>query len=185
MPQYTQLSPGLYLYRIESHLPSGQIDVNLEPTSSGRGVHDSFWYLFCEILNDLAAESIRKSQPDANTFLAGANEVADAISNDSANRGIWYSAIRNEINYQHKHEVWFPLKRRAKALIALGDQRIIDSSSYQLNISKKKDPLAAFTNLSRFLACLNIELSDFIAQRSTIGGAFGQKWRRISEQIKV
>jgi hypothetical protein len=183
MPQYVPLSPGMYLYEIKTENSSAQLSVSLKPNSAGKGVHENFWFLFSETLTELAAESIRKSQPEANTYLAGVHELTSAISADSNRRGIWYSAIRNELNYQHKHDAWFPLKKASKSIAALENQGITSSNRHQLNTSKEKDPILAFANLSRYLACLNIELSEFIATRSTVGGAFGQKWRRISEQI--
>ena len=102
---------------------------------------------------------------------------------DGGSNGVWLSAIRNEINYQQKYETWFPLHRKCPSLEALNCNVYSESSSIRLDNSKSRRPILAFVNITKYIANLSIEVANYVANRSTIGGAFGQKWRRFQEQI--
>lgn len=175
------LVPGMFMYRLLRYPTNKQPSVVLEQQPRSKGVHESFWLIFCDFLLSEAKLASQVNSADSVEFLTGVSEISDVIRSGSS--GVWLSTIRNEINYQHKHGVWFPIKRNSSALAALQNVGITDTASIRLDISKQQNPILAFANISRYLACLNIEVSEFVAKRSTAGGAFGQKWRRLSQAI--
>jgi len=184
-PEFTMVSPGMYLYNTVTSKDTGLFTVRLEatPKDSG-GVHEGFWRHFCNFLQDAAIDAGQKGAANATEFVAGVDEICGAIRNDGANSGIWFSSIRNEINYQHKYDVWFPVRRNGRALVALDRNKMAFPNVLQSGVSRENDPVAVFANLSKYLACLSSELAHFVANRSTQGRSFGQKWRRIVEQLK-
>lgn len=182
-PDHTSIAPGMYLYSILPSMETGSLSVVLTPLKDRGGVHQTFWRLFCDLLQDAASAVAQRDGPNAADFIAGAAEVSDAIKLGGYRSVVWFSAVRNEINYQHRHSTWFPLKKDGKVLSALDGVGPASSNTVRFDISKAKDPIAAFANTSRYLALLNIEVADYIAKRSTAGGSFGQKWRRFVHQL--
>lgn len=175
--------PGMYQYKTESSPTTGRLVVLLEPTPQDCGVHEGFWKLFCKFLMDGATKAVHIRAANANEYLAGADEICGAIRHGSSNSGIWFSMVRNEINYQHKYETWFPVRKRALAIGALKSAQANRLSVLPTRDTKTKDPIGAFVNTSKYLACLNTDLADFVAQRSNSGQSFGHKWKRIVAQL--
>jgi hypothetical protein len=183
-PSSGEVFPGMFYYVTkQSGLRAGQLSLVIEPVSSGSGVHESFWRLFCRFLQDEAEKASKKNAADSNLFVAGAVELAEVILNGPHGGGAWLSSMRNEINYQHKHDCWFPLRKKSASLGALDGAIYADSSTIRLDGSKEKEAVWVFTNITKYIVNLSIEVANFVARRSTVGGAFGQKWRRLQEII--
>lgn len=184
-PEAVGINPGDYQYEVSTAKETGRLSVNLKPVQQNRGVHEGFWKMFCQFMDEASKGSSQNNSANALEFVVGVEEIRSAIMTSGASSSVWFSAVRNEINYQHKHNVWFPLPKSAKGIIALNKNKSAVSSGIPLTISKSKDPLSAFANLSAFLALVNIELANVVANRSVSGRSFGQKWRRISESLDV
>jgi hypothetical protein len=184
-PNSPQLSPGMYYYTTTQGTPlrAGQVSLTMKPADSGAGVHENFRKLFCDFLQNEATKAANQGAADSNLFVAGAIELSEAILNGASGGGVWLSAIRNEINYQHKHDTWFPLRKKSQSLEALSGTVCADSATIRLDGSKEKEPIFVFVNVAKCIANLSVEVGNFVAKRSTVGGAFGQKWRRLQEQI--
>ncbi len=149
-PNSPQLSPGMYYYTTTqgTALAAGQVSLTMKPADSGAGVHESFWKLFCRFLQDEAAKAANQGAADSNLFVAGAIELSEAILNGASGGGVWLSAIRNEINYQHKHDAWFPLRKKSKSLEAISGTVYADSATIRLDGSKEKEPIFVFANVT-------------------------------------
>jgi hypothetical protein len=160
------LVPGMYLCKITEIRP-GQLEVRLEPHTDGAGVHDGFWKTFAIFLDGEVEKSVTASDSDANTMLAGVDEINKKV------RG-WLAARRNDINYQQKFGVWYPLKE-SKLLNGL-IQKIDEVESRSISLRGPTDPVVpCFINITQYLACLNIELAGHIAARSGKTGSFQKK----------
>ena len=68
---------------------------------------------FCLYLSNRAKLAIQNGEPDANQFLSGVTDLVDVISQGGLGTSSWISSYRNEVNYQHLYDVWFPLKKEA------------------------------------------------------------------------
>lgn len=110
-------------------------------------------------------------------------EITAAISGSQSHIGSWLSNTRNEINYQHKYSVWFPVKRNKNVNEILTRLKISSSNSIPLDLNTNKEPITSFIEICSYLALLSFEISEYVAARSRKGGAFGQKWRRLRATI--
>lgn len=172
------LKAGMYIYSVNENA-SGQVSMVLKPYVEGGGVHESFWRYFASYLEALSKDAVSKGSPDAASFLAGVSEITPLLKRGAGKNSVWYSAIRNEINYQHLHGVWYPPKKAKINTSAINAVKLLGSSSVRLDYSATTAPLNAFLNLSQYLACLNYELAEYISARSTAARHFGSNWRRL------
>ena len=168
----------MYIYSVNENA-SGQVSMVLKPYVEGGGVHESFWRYFASYLEALSKDAVSKGSPDAASFLAGVSEITPLLKRGAGKNSVWYSAIRNEINYQHLHGVWYPPKKAKINTSAINAVKLLGSSSVRLDYSATTAPLNAFLNLSQYLACLNYELAEYISARSTAARHFGSNWRRL------
>lgn len=176
--EHTAIAPGMYQHNLYGGSVGNSI-LQLNKHGDGQGVHAAFWKTFCEFLNRRANLAVQKGMVDAEEFLAGATEITIAIAGVEVGTGSWISDIRNQINYQHKHSVWFPPKRRQKERTFFENLRVNSSNCISLNMNHEKQPVLAFSKICYYLAMLNFDIAEYLAARSTKGGAFGQKWRRL------
>lgn len=181
-PTSTIMQPGMFLYTLDG-LDNGEFRLRFTKHGNGGGVHEGFWDSFCRYLGSAAERAVETGALDADDFLMDATEVTSSIRGSGSGANSWLSSTRNEINYQHKHSVWFPTARSQRNMANLGSLRIVPSNTVSLPTSTRKAPIAAFSQVSLYLGLLNIDIADYVAARSTRGGAFGQKWRRLQQQL--
>jgi hypothetical protein len=174
--------PGMYLYRMYSD-STGRVKLSLKPHNEKGGVHESFWKSFVEFLEEVSESAVQNNFPDASTLLSGVAEISPMMKKDPRRGSVWFSSLRNEINYQHKHGVWFPLGKSKALNSEISNMSLSSSSSIRLDISREKSPISAFMSCSRYLSCLNWEIADFIAARSSSPKAFGSKWRNLKNKL--
>lgn len=176
------LTPGMYIYRLDMSARSSP-RMTFSPHGAGGGVHEAFWKSFCEFLDDRASTAVSTGAVDAQNLVSGSEEIRRAVSGSTTNSGSWISAMRNDINYQHKHAVWYPIRRSDGHGALINDLKVKASKNAALGSPVRGNPVRAFVEVSHYLACLNVDISEFVAARSTKGGAFGQKWRRMRELL--
>ena len=180
------LSSGTYMVSAEhqSGIDGGDLSIRLRSAPSGKGVHESFWLLFSEYLTDEANTSIQFGKADSREFLLYAENLRGALI-DGHGSSSWLSSVRNKINYSQDYDAWMPYRRtsEAKAIASLLSKPAPYAS--HLNVSKKRKPLEAFMNISCYMANMNLFIGNFVADRSNIGGGFGQRWRRLKSMINA
>jgi hypothetical protein len=176
------IKTGMYFYQIDTTRLDDPV-ISFTPHGAGNGVHEAFWKSFCDYIDKLANKAVATGAVDAAEMLAGSEEVCRAISGSNTHSGAWISTMRNEINYQHQHSVWFPLTKSAGVKGMIEGLQIKRSSAATLGTPIKGNPIKAFAEVSLYLACLNIDVAQYLSARSTKGGAFGQKWRRMHALI--
>lgn len=174
------IKPNMFIFQLTQDL-HGRFAVTLKPHPEGGGVHESFWRTFVKFLERISADAVAKGAPDAGMFVAGVRELAQLIIGLS--RGVWFSATRNDINYQHKHGVWFPIQNKKNLDRIFDGVRLCASSAVRLDVPSAETPLTAFVAISHILAMLNYEMAEFIAARSPDSHGFGSRWRRFKNQI--
>ena len=185
-PSSPTLSPGMFLVAITDDTQNipGEVTLSIKPYSNrGAGVHEAFWKEFCSFLMQQAATAVSNGAPDASDFVAKSDELSDAILKGGSTDS-WLSELRNKINYQHSHDLWLPYRRSSEGYKFLSSASFPAANQARLDISKARKPVSAFVNVALYLTNLSLELSEFIAERSSKGGAFGQKWRRLKSILK-
>jgi hypothetical protein len=173
-----KVSPGMYLFQSDTTKIGGP-EVLFSEHGKGSGVHEAFWKTFCDHLHSLSMDALGAGAVDANAMSTGSEELCQAITGTSDRSGSWISMMRNQINYQHQHSVWFPTARAGKIMDQLSGLQVAPSRNAFLSPSIGKEPLKLFVEITNTLSLLNFEVAEFVAARSTKGGAFGQKWRRL------
>lgn len=174
------LQPGSWFYKIdwgETAAPSIEFSTSL----SGSGVHDAFWREFCRFMKSQAERAVEEQLPDSADFLIGMDEILKLIRTGGDNSASWLAKVRNEINYKHALRAWYPEPKSKEACLAADSVKLFVSSSVKLDSSKSKEPLLAFAKTCNFLISLSFEVASYLAERSTRGGAFGQRWRKFQE----
>lgn len=175
----TPVTRGVYSYELIQSQTGSQPAIRIRSESRRAGVHESFWKLFCKFLKDSANNAASRKLPDSSAFVVGASEISNAIFGPAHIASVWLSQTRNEINYQHRHKTWFPIRTRDEPIRALSYTDPVDSKAVRIDLSCTKTPIQAFVNTTRYLAFLSSEISSHVAERSTANGSFGQKWRRL------
>jgi hypothetical protein len=162
----------------------GEFSILLKPQDKrGGGVHESFWKEFCAFLNEEAAAAVSGAAAGSSDFVAKADELSDAILKGGAT-GSWLSHVRNQINYQHGHDLWLPYRKSSEGYQSLIRDGLPAIENARLDVSKTKKPIAAFVNVASYVTNLSNVVGDFTALRSSKGRAFGQKWRRLDQILK-
>ena len=172
------IEPAMYSMRVAQVAGGGQ-SASLIKVPAKFGAHEGFWRAFDDFLDRTANRAVVTGDPQANLILAGVAEFQPMLRPLSTWRTPWISAVRNEINYQHKYGVWRPrtLDRRAAATIA--SMAIMPSSTIRLDHSLSGETISAFACSTLYLAALGVEIGDVIAANSTATRCFGSLWRRI------
>lgn len=179
------LTPGMYTFSRQRHPDNAPSEISLvfRKDSSGRGVHEGFWDIFCKFLNSEAEKSVHEGAVNSAVFLGLVSELQDAIRSMSARRGIWISFMRNGINYQHNYDSWMPYKRSSECYKAFDSRAFPLNSGFRLDISKDKKPIEAFLNINSYISILCFNVSEHISCRSKRGGSFGQRWVKLNSLL--
>ena len=180
------LSPGMYFFELKSNPQNSgqQISMVLRPDLGGSGVHEGFWSMFCEFLKNEAAKNVREGEIDSAKFLAYTSDLVDAIKSGQGS-GVWLSSVRNEINYQHKYDLWLPYKRSSEGYKTLSNVEVPSIDLARLDVSKDRKPMQAFLSVTCYISTLSFSIFEFIAKRSKSGGTFGQKWQKINSLMGI
>jgi len=184
-PAATILPSGAYVYRVIPTMVGSPdtVSVTLRLDTTSKGVHDGFWKSFCAYLNERSTIAMTNAEADAGDFLSGAETIINAVSESGLGSSSWLSKTRNAINYSHDFNAWFPVPNRSEARTALAGIRAMPADSVRVDISRSRKPVTALCQVSTFLACLSLEVSEHLAARSTKAKAFGQRWRQLGQLL--
>jgi hypothetical protein len=169
------------MFRYETVVdPAGSQNLVLQPHSGGAGVHDSFWRYFSDFLSALASKAKAAKVADADSFLIGTNDLTARLGSFAPGGSrAWFAEMRNSINYQHDLGVWYPVPDASRRCLTIARLDTISSKLVMLNADLTGNPYTAFVDFSRYLACLNCDIAEWLAARSTKTRAFGSQWRHL------
>jgi hypothetical protein len=177
------ISAGMFFYQTLVD-PAGSLKITVSPHQPGAGVHDAFWRTFSDFLSSLAQRALTANAAEAGNFVAGTQELAVRLGSfASGGARAWFSDIRNSVNYQHELGVWYPVLNVAQQRLAVERLEPIASNLIALNSDLAGNPHAAFVDFSRYLACLNCDIAEWLAARSTKQKAFGSTWRSLKNKL--
>lgn len=173
-----QIVSGMYQVRFFQGNGSS-INALIELQNDNQGAHEGFWRAFDAFLDRVATEMVARKMSGAGSFLADIGQIQPMLRPYKARRSAWISAMRNEINYQHRHGFWSPNRLKRKARDQLGGVTIKSSSSVRLDFKLDKNEAEAFIAISHFLASVNVDVGTIVAANSKASQAFGHNWRRL------
>ncbi len=130
--------------------------------------HADTWSSFSGLLtwlidNVSSTTGLGAHKTDAVTLVSN---IKMAIHKSGASRGNWPSQVRNKVNYQHSHGVWYPYKG------AIHDQKAVlrnsewlkNPSSFDLSVSG--NDISLLCNLSNSILSLMYHLMKYGYERS-------------------
>jgi hypothetical protein len=167
-----QLPSGLYLIETDSTNPK---TVRLKNISAGSGgSHEDMWKLFLLLLTNLENTILRYSGQlqlsiDA---VAISKELRRHLCYQGKGNGAWASKIRNSINYQHGHGVWFPYQLPQKECTDL-NARLVKWRPHVaggLDIGKSTSDLRRFADVCNVVTRLMTAALTDISRRSPKAG---------------
>ena len=164
------------LYRIAFDPASGEVQAS-QMKSMKAGPHESFWRLFSERLDDIAAKILKLQALTATTAQSTANKLSEIRSNlsyNNSNLGSWLSSVRNRVNYDHIWATWYPYPQRQAyydALIRHIDDWQLDPMEIDLVSHQGKD-LRRFQATCNAIMALSRNTDEDMAQRCTGGKSF-------------
>jgi hypothetical protein len=85
--------------------------------------------------------------------------------------------MRNQINYQHEFDVWYPYGAPAKA-VAAAAKKITATIPIRLDYDANRQPIEAFSSCCSLVSAINMDISHTLRRRA---GAqrFAQLWDRL------
>jgi hypothetical protein len=159
----------------------GPIDLTLARIGDSGGAHDQFWRQFYIYLTELGADVVKAAEPDAAAIVADISELQTLLVANGLSGGTWLSFVRNQINYQHDHGVWYPYGAPRATALSVARTKLTASSSIRLDYNPSKDPIGAFLASCRLISAVNVDLSGLLSKRP---GAkrFARLWNRLTTE---
>lgn len=144
---------------------------------SNGGTHESFWKIFYTTIQDVSNKilfsgKILSQSQQVSTKL---DELCNILSYRGKNGGNWLSAIRNQVNYRHELNVWFPYYRERKQNI----EKIYNDCSMWLNdpmninlVINPSKPVYIFIRACSFIVGICRELVQDMSRRCSSGNSY-------------
>lgn len=169
-------------YEVSVGEGNGTVFLRVSPASGASGVHEGFWKYFRSYLDALASEAVAQSLPSASMFLWEVSALSSCIC-ESASSGVWFSSIRNAINYRHEFDCWKPNTKKSPPRKMDFPTKLSDTRSLEAGLGERADELKRLANLSLYLNSLNHE--NILHMSRELGGSsnFNRKWRSIRESV--
>lgn len=132
---------------------------------ASKNSHEELWKLFLNELRLIEANVNQNSFIDQNSkinFSTQLNSLSSVLCSNGRSNGNWLSSMRNEINYQHLYNTWFPHSRTKPIRDKIYENLSRWDKEPYLNISNKSHILDKFSQACVFIIALNKNLIEII-----------------------
>lgn len=161
----------------------GQLSVSLTRLSEKGGAHDQFWRRFKFDLSAIVEEVVRLNEPDADLAVARCADL-QALLDGQGLAGTWLAVMRNQINYQQRHRVWFPFGASQRDVTYVASIGYRSSRTARLDYDPNRQPLQAFAAGSLYLAAVCYEVADQLISGSVSRrGMFRSRWQKLTNDV--
>ncbi|MEG6445761.1 hypothetical protein [Enterobacter roggenkampii] len=173
---------------IENGFYFSSINVNCLTFKKLKDSHADTWSSFSGLLTWLIdnipnTTGLGKHKSEAITLLSN---IKTTMHMSGAGKGNWLSQIRNKVNYQHTHGVWYPYKG------ALHDVELVSRNTEWLNppgnfdLNSHKNDISSLYSVSNSILSLMYSLLKFGYERSgKISIPFSNGIFRLMNQIQA
>lgn len=97
---------GLYLIRAEA----GGVELNFEQLAMRNGgSHEALWSLLPSLIEQFSSSALQGDQEDYQQLVSVLSDFTTTV--DSYGGPLWFTRIRNDINYSHSRGTWFPYEQ--------------------------------------------------------------------------
>lgn len=153
----------------------------LRQWNGGGGVHEGFWKYFKIFLSKIASEAVARDLPSAGDFLRETEAISSCLS-DGPEPGIWFSSLRNAINYRHEMECWHPSKRKSPPRLMRFPSELRDTDQLESSLAERDDNMKRLANLSLYLCSLNREIIHRVIAQNGASN-FSRSWRSLETNM--
>jgi len=138
------------------------------------GAHETFWNVFGIQINRISEDILSGSlsSTEAQAVFSKINSLRQCIRSRGAPLHSWLSVVRNEVQYRHAHDVWFPCaigRRERQQLGRLVNQWTRDPMDIDVGLVTAGS-LGEFALACAFIVALCRTLLTRIAERSPTEG---------------
>jgi hypothetical protein len=172
------VTAGTFEMRL-SQLDDRSLGVKLTRISEGGGAHDQLWRRFNAFLSNVSDEAVQNSEPAASDIARDVMELQSVMQSNGLTAGTWLSSVRNQINYQQQHGVWFPYGASAPVVQAVRRLSIRETESIRRDYNPSKEPILAFGSTCHLIVSIASQLAVSAASRIK-SRRFSGLWRRVN-----
>ena len=167
----TSIAKGLY--RATAEDPPSRLQCASIGNSAG-GTHEQFWDVFGKRMSQASQDVLSGPLPIADAQAVFAKLDAMSVIIRRFGTFSWLSKIRNDVQYRHEHDVWFPkglTARRRESLSRIAEHWNRDPMNIHLSPGPHTydNVLRDFVTVSIFIIAVCHALLRKIADRSSVG----------------
>lgn len=123
------------------------------------GTHESFWKIFCTKIQEISNKilSLRRITSQSQQVSTKLGELCNILCYQGRNGGNWLSSVRNQVNYRHELDVWFPYNQKRQQSIENTYNNCLMWLNDPMNINlmiKPSQPIDLFISACAFIVGL-------------------------------
>lgn len=175
------LKKGMYLISIVDNGTHHSLKGRLLDSKRNGGSHELMWAQFNNLLSDLQLKLLSGTASGITSDLVSASDsiasIRSSINNAGYNNGNWLSNVRNNINYSHNYDVWYPFGKTDSYYEKLSKISLFDWHG-ELKFSKSPPAnadLQGFAETCGKIVALCKDSIDLIHSRSCARSGFLRK----------
>ncbi|WP_146109187.1 hypothetical protein [Pantoea ananatis] len=170
-PPSEKINDGLHLVKVSNNEPI----YTMQKLTNGS--HEDTWSVIAEVLKMISDNFLVDSNPiSAQKKQDLYNQIDELISiiktYPCSARSNWLSRMRNEINYQHKHGVWYPHEKSKNFREKVYTNLLSWPKSPNLTINKKTHYLDKYSQACIYFISMSKELMMDLSERNPNNNSF-------------
>lgn len=170
-PPTDKINDGLHLICVSNDEPIFSLQ------KLANGSHEDTWSVIAEVLKTISEKFLIDANPIAiqkkQSLYYQIDELINVIRTYPCNtRSNWLSRMRNEINYQHKHGVWYPHEKSKNFRDKVYSNLMLWSKPPHLSINKKTHYLDKYSQACVYFISMSKELMLDLATRNPENNSF-------------
>lgn len=176
------LKKGMYLISIVDNGTHHSLKGKLLDSKRNGGSHELMWAQFNNLLSNLQLKLLSGSASGVTSDLISSSDsitsIRASINNAGHNNGNWLSNVRNNINYSHNFDVWYPFGKPDSYYEKLSKNCLFDwHNELKFSKSSPANPdLQGFAETCGKIISLCKDSIDLIHSRSCARSGFLRKY---------
>ncbi len=155
----------------------GKQQLLFDDIKSKGGTHESFWKIFYMTIQDISNKILSSGRiaSQSQQVSIKLNELCGILCYQGRNGGNWLSSVRNQVNYRHEFDTWFPYHRKRQQSIENIYSNCLMWLDDPMNINlviKPSEPIDMFINACSFIVGLCRVLIQDMSDRCSKGKSY-------------
>lgn len=177
-----ELNSGTYNASVQEN--ANGVYLALLPAIGGGGVHEGFWRYFSTFLADVSSDAVHRGLPSSGDFVRKAAALSSCLV-EGGGGGVWFSSVRNAINYRHELECWRPSTKKSPPRLMVFPSTLADTDDLELSLAEREDELRRLASVSRYLCSLNYEIINRVINQVSGNTNFSRGWRSLKAGMQA